>query len=282
MWSLKIPLIKAADSYRACVATSTTEGDRRENLLNASDTVRKASQRLRQAASGNSLHDLIDKHFSVPGIDAEHFVQWVYGNGMKTVAGAKIRGQLMAAPPFERCPLCRQGTVYQLDHFMPKSLFPALCVDPLNLVPVCERCNLIKGNRRPDQLENTLLHPYLDRISHERWLDARTAHDGEMVRLEFFVTPPAAWNATLTARVAHHFQLFDLGRRYAMVANRVIGDLTFGVDRQRALGGAAMVRTYLQDEADTRFASDANSVEGVTYATLGADDRYCQGPAAVL
>ncbi|NUK69418.1 hypothetical protein [Streptomyces lunaelactis] len=279
MWSLKIPLIKAADSYRACVATSTTKGDRRKNLLNASDTVRKAGQRLRQATSGKSLHDLDDKHFSIPGIDAEQFVQWVYGNGMNTVAGAKIRGQLMAAPPDERCPLCRQGTVYQLDHFMPKSLFPALCVDPLNLVPVCERCNLIKGNRRPDQLENTLLHPYLDRISHERWLDARTAHDGEMVRLEFCVTPPATWDATLAARVAHHFQLFELGQRYAIAANRVIGDLTFRVDRQRALG-ADMVRAYLQDEADTRFAADANSIEGVTYATLAADDRYCQGPAA--
>lgn len=150
MWSLKIPLIKAAGSYKACVATSTTTGDRRKNLLNASDTVRKAGQRLRQATSGKSLHDLDDKQFSIPGIDAEHFVQWVYGNGMNTVAAYKIRGQLMAAPPNERCPLCRQGTVYQLDHFMPKSLFPALCVDPLNLVPVCERCNLIKETGGPN------------------------------------------------------------------------------------------------------------------------------------
>ncbi|MFJ4939449.1 HNH endonuclease [Streptomyces pseudovenezuelae] len=279
MWPLKIPLIKAADSYKACVATSITKGDRRKNLLNASGTVREAGQRLREAASSKSLHGLDDKHFSVPGIDAEHFVKWVYKNGMDTLAGTRIRGQLMAAPPDARCPLCRQGTVHQLDHFMPKSLFPALCVDPLNLVPVCERCNQIKGDRRPDQLENTLLHPYLDRISHERWLDARTAYDGEMVRLEFFVTPPATWDATLTARVAHHFRLFELGQRYAIAANRAIGDLAFRVDRQRALG-ADIVRTYLQEEAESRFAADANSIEGVTYATLAADDRYCRGPAA--
>ncbi|MFE4658134.1 hypothetical protein ACFRFJ_15795 [Streptomyces hydrogenans] len=275
---MKVPLIKAVDSYRACVATSTTKDDRRKNLLNASGTVREAGQRLRRAMSETSLHNLEEKDFSIPGIDTENFYKWVYGNGMSTVDGKKIRGQLMTAPPNERCPLCRQGTVYQLDHFLPKTLFPALCVDPLNLVPVCERCNHIKGNKRPYQRENTFLHPYLDRISHERWLDARTAHEGETVRLEFLVTPPGTWDPTLIARVEHHFEDFELGPRYAITANRVIGDLAYRLNQQRLLGGAAMVRAYLQDEAVTCFANDANSVEGVTYATLAADDLYCQGP----
>ncbi|MFF5931614.1 hypothetical protein [Streptomyces hydrogenans] len=276
---MKIPLVKAAASYQACVATSTTKRDRRKSLLNASGTVGEAGQRLRRAMSGRSLHDLEERHFSIPEIDTEDFYTWVYGNGMSTVDGRKIRGQLMAAPPNERCPLCRQGTVYQLDHFLPKTLFPALCVDPLNLVPVCERCNHIKGNKRPSKQEDTLLHPYLDRISHERWLDARTAHDGEMVRLEFFVTPPATWDTTLAARVVHHFELFELGPRYAIAANRTISDLSFRIAQQRRVGGTAMVRAYLEDEAATRFADDANSIEGVTCAALAADDAYCRGPA---
>ncbi|MFJ9871515.1 HNH endonuclease signature motif containing protein [[Kitasatospora] papulosa] len=274
---MKIPLIKAADSYQACVATSTEEDGRRKSLLNASGAVREAGRRLREAASANALHDLDEKHFSIPEIDTKDFYTWVYGNGMSTTAGRKIRGRLMAAPPNERCPMCRQGTVYQLDHFLPKTLFPALCVDPLNLVPMCERCNLIKGNRRPDQRENTLLHPYLDRMSHERWLDARTVHEDEAVRLEFFVTPPATWGAALTARVTHHFELFGLGHRYAVAANRVVGDVTFGVNLQRERGGAGAVRIYLQGEADTRFAGDTNSIEGVAYATLAADDDFCEG-----
>lgn len=277
MWPLNIPLIKASDSYQACVATSTTEEDRRSILLGAADTVQRAGQMLRQAAADRSLHSLDDTDFTTAAIDAKDFVRWVYGNGMGTLAGAKIRDQLMAAAPDDRCPLCRQGRVYQLDHFLPKTLFPVLCVDPLNLVPACERCNLKKGNRRPARQETTFLHPYLDRIAHERWLDARTSYDGETVRLEFFVNPPTAWDTTLTARVAYHFEILELGTRYATDANRVITDLAFRVDQLRVLGGAATVRAYLQDEATTRFRADVNSIEGVAYGTLAGDDRYCHG-----
>ncbi|MDX3838960.1 HNH endonuclease family protein [Streptomyces europaeiscabiei] len=259
------------------MATSTTQEDRRAILLSAANTVQRAGQMLRQAAASRSLHELDDTDFTVAEIDASDFVRWVYGNGMDTIAGAKIRDQLMAAAPDDRCPLCRQGRVYQLDHFLPKTVFPILCVDPLNLVPVCERCNLKKGNRRPDRQETTFLHPYLDRIPHDRWLDARTSHGGETVRLEFFVNPPAAWDATLTARVTYHFEVLELGTRYATDANRVITDLPFRVDQLRVFGGAAMVRAYLQDEAITRFRADSNSIEGVVYETLAGDDRYCQG-----
>ncbi|WP_156725842.1 HNH endonuclease [Streptomyces apocyni] len=267
---------KASDSYQACVARTKAE-ERRGQLLNAANAVQQAGQALREAAASKKLHDLDPKGFKVPEIADDHFVDWAYENGMQTVGGRVIRDELMAAPLNERCPLCRQGTVRQLDHFMPKSHFPALCVDPLNLVPVCERCNLIKGNKRPDRAENTLLHPYLDRVSHDGWLDARPIHDSGTVRLRFFVSPPASWDATLIARVENHFRLFELGRRYAIEANRAISDVTYSVERQRKRGGARMVRVYLGDEAESRFAVDLNSCEGITYRTLAADDLYCQG-----
>lgn len=276
MWPLKVPMRKASDSYRACVARTKAE-ERRERLLNAVNAVQKAGQALREAAAARNLHVLDPKGFKVPEIADDAFVDWAYENGMQTVGGRVIRDELMAAPPNERCPLCRQGTVRQLDHFMPKSHFPVLCVDPLNLVPVCERCNLIKGNKRPDSAENTLLHPYLDRISHEGWLDAQSIHDSGTVRLRFFVNPPASWDATLIARVENHFRLFELGKRYAIEANRAISDVTYSVERQRKRGGARMVRVYLEDEAESRFAVDLNSCEGITYRTLAADDLYCEG-----
>jgi len=279
MWPLKIPMRKASDSYRACVARSITREGRRERLLKSADIVQKAGQVLREAAADRNLHDLEAKSFTVPEIANRTFADWAYGNGMQTIEGRVIRDELMAAPSNERCPLCRQGTVRQLDHFMPKILFPALCVDPLNLIPVCERCNLIKGDKHPDSADSTLLHPYLDRISHESWLDARTIHDVGTVQLRFFVSPPVSWDATLIARAQNHFTLLELGTRYAIEANRVISDITYGIDRQRKRGGARMVRDHLREQAETRLAVDLNSCEGVTYRTLAADDLYCHGPS---
>ncbi|MEU9938839.1 HNH endonuclease [Streptomyces lavendulae] len=249
--------------------------DRRKLLLKAAPAVRDAGQKLRQAAAESALHHLDEKDFTVPEIEGEVFVGWAYENGMNTRAGRRIRDELMAAPPNQRCPLCSQGTVYQLDHFVPKSRYPTLCVDPLNLVPACERCNLLKGDRQPTSAENTLLHPYLDRISHDRWLDARTVHESGSVRLEFFVSPPDAWDPTLATRVQHHFTLLQLGQRYSPVANNLMSGMSalWGGMRQREW---TILRDQLQAEAMSWFNKDRNSVEGVTCDTLAQDEEFCR------
>ncbi|MEU6310787.1 HNH endonuclease signature motif containing protein [Streptomyces sp. NPDC047014] len=276
---MKIPLLEPTRTYLACVGTSRDMA-RRELLVGAGAAVRKAGQALRRAAADGTLHGLEGDEFTVEGICTKDFVDWAYENGMQTVAGKRIRDALMAAPVDERCPLCWVGAVTQLDHVMPKSVFPALCVDPLNLVPACAYCNLIKGDTKPQSAEDALLHPYLDRISHTRWLHARTVWTPIGVRLEFFVAPPDSWDPTLVSRVTRQFTLLNLGTRYAQHANRTITDVNQMVTRLRVRGGANVVRNYLLGESETRFAADANSIEGVTYVTLSADDAYCHGPSA--
>lgn len=49
------------------------------------------------------------------------------------------------------CPACLgqlQLNKAQLDHYFPKSLFPALSVQPFNLVPICSECNTSIGKKR--------------------------------------------------------------------------------------------------------------------------------------
>ncbi|MFJ3928544.1 HNH endonuclease [Streptomyces sp. NPDC090022] len=275
MWHLPRPFHSAAHSYAAVVAT-TRSVERRKLLLEAIPTVRKAGHELRRAAVESTLHDLDEKDFAVPGIDGDTFVEWAYDNGMSAKKGKRIRDELMAAPRNKRCPLCSQGTVYELDHFVPKSLYPALCVDPLNLVPACERCNKLKGSMQPRSAEDTLLHPYLDRISHERWLDARTVHEPDFVRLEFFVSPPDTWDTTLTRRVENHFGLLQLGQRYAPVANNLIYGMEARWDELRRRRGGSMLRDHLLEDAASWFRKDPNSVEGVTCATLADDEVFCR------
>lgn len=72
------------------------------------------------------------------------------------------------------CPVCDgtwmertdTGTVGSIDHFLPRSKYPALSVHPLNLLPICVICNeKIKQRRDPltDNRQRTLadtFHPY--------------------------------------------------------------------------------------------------------------------------
>lgn len=54
------------------------------------------------------------------------------------------------------CPLCGIAQDLTLDHYMPKSKYPALSMFRQNLVPVCSACNRAKKN----QLYTHFIHPY--------------------------------------------------------------------------------------------------------------------------
>lgn len=74
----------------------------------------------------------------------------------------------------EMCPLCDESRFYsqggdlihtQLDHFLPKSLYPHLACHPYNLIPICHTCNSsYKGSRDPFDAGNggrRALNPYI-------------------------------------------------------------------------------------------------------------------------
>lgn len=83
------------------------------------------------------------------------------------------------------CPYCNAEPVYSLfmpgeepdrarsdlDHFMPKWLFPYLAISPSNLVPACARCNAkMKGSDLPLVFDRkgrpslAMAHPYLNDV----------------------------------------------------------------------------------------------------------------------
>lgn len=57
------------------------------------------------------------------------------------------------------CPYCGFGEISEIDHFLPKSIYPEFSVFYFNLVPSCHICNSKKGNKK-----NICIHPYLEDI----------------------------------------------------------------------------------------------------------------------
>lgn len=276
MWPLDPPTLLARESYDTCVR-GTSNLQRRSQLQAAGDSVEAAGERFRQAARRGQVHELNSAEFTVPGVSTGNAVRWLYENGMvKNQGGRAIYEQIKAAPLDGRCPLCGHGVVSTLDHFLPKRMFPALCVDPLNLVPACRDCNHAKGEAMPSGAEVTPLHPYLDRIDHDSWLDARIV-DTSPIWLAFFVNPPPAWEQLLVDRARHHFALYNLAPLFALQANRIVCNIRQQLTEMLNAGGKEMVRAYLSTEADSRLAHQLNGWEGVTYRALARDGAFCNG-----
>lgn len=62
------------------------------------------------------------------------------------------------------CPACGEpGKPNTLDHYLPKTLYPHLCITPLNLFPMCDACQELKVTKTGDANNpRFFIHPYFD------------------------------------------------------------------------------------------------------------------------
>lgn len=116
----------------------------------------------------------------------------------------------------EECPYCGGiGMIGALDHFLPKSRFPAYTVLPLNMIPACTDCNSRMGSNFPTIQNLQPMHPYLDEAHFfdEKWTTASVRNLDPIV-VDFDVDPPARWSKVDRQRVEQHFEDCNLKKRY--------------------------------------------------------------------
>jgi hypothetical protein len=194
----------------------------------------------------------------------------------KDAPGRPLYDRLMAAPPHGRCPLCGQRTVSTLDHHLPKSLYPGLAVNPLNLVPACADCNKEKGEFAPSAPHEQSLHPYFDDVDGETWLFAEVL-ERTRPTMRFVVRPPATWLPQTARRIAHHFQLFRLGELYGSHAGEELVNIRYGLSTLFAAAGAQAVRIHLDAQAISFLKARRNTWQAAMYRALADCDWYCEG-----
>lgn len=108
------------------------------------------------------------------------------------------------------CVAC-DGTMNQgrsIKHYFPKALYPVLSIHPVNLIPVCNKCNHDKGDIDPldgcsfDQL----LIPYRDHIDQDIELDFVSVAGGkEQIQLSPLTAEP-----TLPMKLNKYSELFAI------------------------------------------------------------------------
>jgi uncharacterized protein (TIGR02646 family) len=99
----------------------------------------------------------------------------------------------------ERCMYCSGSEASQVEHYRPKSLYPALTFDWSNLLWVCGQCNQRKGNQFDEKKtpinpvdENVWQHFFIDQFGNlrSRWnevlddLDPRAEETVRMLELD--------------------------------------------------------------------------------------------------
>ncbi|MFD0732281.1 HNH endonuclease [Planotetraspora mira] len=248
-----------------------------ERLKLSEEEVVAAADSYAAAAQQTMLHSLDDSDFNLSLVSKDEMIE-VYERRMakKEAAGRAIYDDLISAPAHGRCPLCGQRIVSTLDHHLPKTLYPALAVDPLNLVPACADCNKLKMNKAPSASAEETLHPYFDNVENDPWLHAEVIEIAPAA-VRFYVSPPPQWNDTLLRRVRLHFKTFNLAALYASQAAQELNNIKYILSQILSKNGPDQVREHLCDQAISRRVANINSWQTATYAALSSSTWFCEG-----
>lgn len=274
MWTVPPPADPAGPLFLSCV-TAIRDGnlkDLKDRLAKAAPNIAAADRCYREAGADRTLDRLRQSDFELPGVTAKEMT-WLYENKMvrKTAPGRRVYDAIRTASRQGQCPLCGHRDVTTVDHYLPKSAYSALAVNPANLIPACGECNRTKLASVQDTL-----HPYYDNVERERWLSAIILETSPPT-VQFGVQPPQSWPSELADRVRRHFATFKLGLLYSMQAARLISGIQARLDLLLRDKGPAAVRDHLQEDEDSWQRAGLNSWQAACYGALAASDWFCGG-----
>jgi hypothetical protein len=168
------------------------------------------------------------------------------------------------------CPACGElGRPNTLDHYLPKNVYPHLCITPLNLFPMCDVCQTKKGAKIGDtDSPRFFIHPYFDVFVAEQVIELR------------FYPPYNAPKFTLSCReglldeqtrlVKSHMRELELEKRYLSYFRHQHIRLLKLVRKLRE--NSQNVKSSLVAFRDSFAASGANVWDHVFYAAVLEDD----------
>lgn len=134
-----------------------------------------------------------------------------------TTTGTNVRDML--------CPNCTLNDCSQLDHYIPKSLFPEFSANPLNLMQCCSICNQKKLNRWLNGGQPIFLNLYLDDLPQEQYLFVDILINNGVPKIKFYLQNRTSIDSTLFSRIESHYRELDLCKRFVERASNAISEI---------------------------------------------------------
>jgi HNH endonuclease len=276
VWAVAKPSTSAEDAFIECNG-SVRDLSLKIRMIGSVSEVVSAAAAYEDAAVLATLHRLDEADFRLRLVSLEEMIV-AYQSRFAGVRGSArgIYDKIKTAPRFGRCPMCGHRDVTQLDHYLPKTRFPALAVNPQNLVPICAECNKRKASFSPASESEQFLHPYYDKVQDQAWLRAEVVQ-GTPAAFRFFVQPPADWPPVLGTRVKRQFFALGLSGLYASQAAQQLASIRYSLRKLHELLGDEGVRHRLADDALSSAADEINHWRTAMYAAMSVDLWFCSG-----
>lgn len=274
MRTLTKPEYDVGDILDVCISNIASE-DLSSRLMGIKPLLKTAASDYEIAATNSKLYKIKSTSGIAPNVTTDEMVN-LYDQKLVKLKqpGRTIYEKIRSAPINDRCPLCAQRDVGSLDHYLPKTDFPAFAITAINLVPACSSCNKIKLKQSATTAEEQTLHPYFDDVENEPWLKAQVI-DTSPASFSFYVDPPSHWDEILKSRTKHHFNLFKLAKLYVSHAADELTNIRGTLVDLHAKTGMLGVRGHLNQQARSRRTAHVNSWQTSTYQAMADSEWFC-------
>jgi hypothetical protein len=141
------PVDKPLDVFILCIQ-GVRDKVLAHRFISLTTEIEAAANAYEAAATASKLCTLVEQNGVGGGVVTTKEMIGLYEGRMvpPKSRGRVVYDRLMASASNGICPLCGQRTVGTLDHYLPKTKFPAVAVNPLNLIPTCSDCNKAKDD----------------------------------------------------------------------------------------------------------------------------------------
>jgi hypothetical protein len=222
----------------------------------------------------------VDKSI-VPKADA--LAQALRGNFRALDTGGRyesMREDILSAVDIDNqlCPYCLVHFVGgAIDHVVPKDSHAEFSVLHLNLAPICDECNRLKGKRGPET-DHTFLHPYYLQLPEEPFVFARVTLEQHIPKFRYTLREPPAMAADWFKAAADQFEVLQLAKRWGNAAAIEYSDQAENLSQLRAAKGSDGVRRELIGLAKSSERVFGRSYwKSVGWSALAASDEFCDG-----
>jgi len=175
------------------------------------------------------------------------------------------------------CPYCEYGEIYELDHFLPQSVYYDVSIYPKNLVPVCHPCNHKKLQKQPNGSGTYFLHPYFDQLPNIPWLFAAMSHEDGGPVLSYRVHLDQAVYGDLAQRLSYHFRELALNERMKRLSSKILIEMETYVREALLQFNPAGISAHFASEADRILRTHGNTIEAAANRAASENDDYCSG-----
>lgn len=276
MNTLKVPLSdkSAKEIFEECASCFTRKSEYMEVALSFVDGVEKCSNEYLEKVPHN-ISSLTN-----PSIDIKErkIIEKLYSQKFshKGSIGRKYYDTIMGNAN-GRCPICGCGKTKNLDHFLPQSIFPLLCVTPINLIPTCRDCNMDKGDYSSVDYYEIPFHPYLD-IMDEKWIECELFFfDDDTFQARYKNGYNKTKNPNKWKKYNIHMKLNDLDATFNCRAEEEIENMRKCYKSQLEECGKYQLISVLQETMESAESADVNSWKSALYRALVREgDNFCK------